>query len=177
MTHSELLVALMDKIPKMNAFDVDILEDIIAGLALKDNSLYDFYKEVITSSQFVDIALIEKIAKKYSVPNMYRSHIDNRFEEFKMNIKSVCVENKNLVLNGKQAGLDPSKWFKDKKPMFASTEKMVIERVGGIESICNSIMNVGYFDYLKTIFESAATDVSKIKYAQMMTKAIEHKNE
>ena len=168
MTHSELLAALVDKIPKMNKFDLEILRDIIAGIALKDNSLYDFYKEVTTSNSFIDVALIKKVSEKYSVPVMYREHIDERFDKFKENLKTVCALNRKRIDSGKEPGYDPDKWLKDRKPMFSSTEKRTIEKIGGLEKLCSSMLNVGFFDYLKTLFEESATDVSKVKYALMM---------
>jgi len=168
MTHSELLAALVDKIPKMNKFDLEILRDIVAGIALKDNSLYDFYREVTTSNSFIDVALIKKISEKYSVPTMYREHIDSRFYAFKENIKTVCALNRERVKSGKKPGFNPDKWMKDGKPMFSSTEKRTIEKIGGLDKLCESMLNVGFFDYLKTLFEESATDVSKVKYALMM---------
>ncbi len=168
MTHSELLVSLIDKMPKMNIFDMEILKDIIASIALKDDSIYDFYRDITTSGSFVDIASIERIAKSYSVPSMYRTHIDRRFDDFKSNIKNICIENKLIIMDGRMPGLNPDNWFKNKKPMFASTEKLTIEKAGGIRNICDKMFNIGYFDYLKILFEKSATDVSKVKYALMM---------
>lgn len=176
MTHSELLVSLVDKMPKMNTFDMDILKDIVAGVALKEESIYEFYREVTTSGAFVDMALIERISSKYSVPSMYRKHIDSRFDLFKSNIKRVCVENKQLVEEGKNPGFNPIHWEKNNKPIFGSTERITIEKAGGLEDICQEVFNVGYFDYLKKLFESAATEVSKMKYSLIIKsqpKAIE----
>lgn len=170
MTHTELLAILMDKIPKMNEFDIEILKDIIAGIALKDSSLYDFYREITLKSDFVSIALIEEVAKKYTVPQMYRDHIDQRFNTFKNNIKIVSDKNNNMISLGEQEGINPDKWFADGKKMFSSTEKLTIEKAGGLSKIRTSLTNVGYFEYLRKLFEGSATDVSKVKYALMMKK-------
>jgi len=177
MTHNELLVILIDKMPNMNVFDIEILKDIVAGIALKGDSLYDFYRELTTSGEYLDVALVKKIAEKYSVPKMYKEHIDSRFLLFKENIKIVCTENAKAVLEGKRPGLNPDRWLRDKKPMFGSTEKITIKKAGGIQSICENIMHVGHFDYLKKLFEESATDVSKVKYALIMkkNKELEHK--
>ncbi len=177
MTHNELLVILMDKMPNLNVFDIDILKDIVAGIALKENSLYDFYRELMTSGEYLDIALVKKIAEKYSVPRLYKKHIDDRFAKFKENIKIVCIENTKALNNGKRPGLNPDRWLRDKKPMFGSTEKITIEKAGGLESVCKNMMHVGHFDYLRTLFEESATDVSKVKYALIMSKhkELEHK--
>ena len=168
MTHNELMAALVDKMPKMNTFDLEILKDIIAGIALRENSIYDFYRDVTTSGSFIDISTIQKISKNYTVPSMYREHIDTRFDMFKENVKIVCYENSKLVSHGKRPGFDPNKWLRNKKPMFGSTEKITIDKANGLDNICNGIMNVGQFDYLKKLYEESATDVSKVKYALMM---------
>lgn len=165
MTHSDLVDVLADKISKMNEFDMDILEDIVAGIALKDDSLYQFYRELTTCGRYLDIALVKEISEKYSVPSLYRSHVDKRFDLFKENIKIVCTKNKELVSDHKRPGLIPDRWLRDKKPMFGSTEMTTIEKAGGLGSICDKFLMVGQFDYLKLLFEEAATDVSKVKYA------------
>jgi len=172
MTHNELLAILIDKMPKMNSFDVDILKDIVAGVALKDNSIYDFYRELTTSGNFLDMALIERIAKNYTVPSMYREHIENRFDSFKNNIKTVCLKNKIAVDTGKKPGYKAERWVKDSKPMFSSTERMTIDKAGGLQIMCRNIMKVGQFDFLKSLFEESATDVSKVKYALMMQSSV-----
>lgn len=168
MTHNELLATLIDKIPKMNVFDVEILKDIVAGIAKKDNSLYDFYRELSTSGEFLDIALVEKIAQKYTVPSMYREHVDKRFDLFKENLKIVTLKNKEAIADGKKEGLNPDNWVRDGVKMFGSTEKHAIEKAGGLGSIRASIMNFGYFEYLKSIFENSATEISKSKYSLIM---------
>jgi len=168
MTHKQLLEVLVNKITNMNKFDVVILKDIIAGLALKGDSIQDFYREITTCGKFLDLALIQNIAKKYSVPSLYSDHIDSRFGLFKENIKVVCSQNPQFSMENKRPVLNPGGWLRDKKPMFGSTEKATIEKAGGLEKICSQILNVGYFDYLRTLFEESATDVSKVKYALMI---------
>lgn len=168
MTHVELLFALTKKLPRLNREDGEILKGIVSGIAKKDDSLFKFYEELSTSENILSLPTIKKIAEKYSVPELYKDHIDARFNEFKINIRHVCTKNIELETIGKQPGLDPDKWKKNKRNMFSSTEKITISKAGGLGAICRSMHNVGYFDYLRKLFSEAATEVSKLKYSLLM---------
>jgi len=169
MTHIELLSALMKKLPRLNREEGEVLKNIVSEIAKKDNSLFEFYEEVTTEKDILSLPVIKRIAEKYSVPELYKDHIRERFLEFKQNIMMVCDTNKNLVSKGRSPGLDPDKWMKGGVSLFSSTEKKTIETAGGLEMICRSIHNVGYFDYLFKLYKKSATEVSKIKYSLLMS--------
>jgi hypothetical protein len=168
MTHVELLFALTKKLPRLNREEGEILKNIVSGIGKKDDSLFRFYEELSTTDGILNLATIKRIAEKYSVPNLYKDHISSRFSEFKENIRAVCNKNNELSASGRRPGLDPDKWVKNKRSMFSSTEKITISKAGGLDTICHSIHNVGYYDYLKKLFMEAATEVSKLKYSLLL---------
>ena len=180
MTHVELLFALTKKLPRLNREEGEILKNIVSGIGKKDDSLFKFYEELSTTDGILNLASIKRIASKYSVPELYKDHISRRFDEFKENIRAVCNRNNEMSAAGRRPGIDPDKWMKNKRSMFSSTEKITISKAGGIEKICQSIHNVGYYDYLRRLFSEAATEVSKLKYSLLLKESkdlIEYKNE
>jgi len=172
MTHFELLAILKKKLPKLNRPENQILKETIAGLGDKDNSLYRFYKELSTNGYFLDLANIEKVAKNYSVPILYKDLINSRFDKFKLNLKSICQKNQILIDEGKKPGYDPTKWIINGRNMFQTTEEKTINHVGGIEAISKSIYTIGYFDYLKKVFLESATETSRLKYSLLLSEDI-----
>jgi hypothetical protein len=168
MTHVELLFALTKKLPRLSREEGEILKNIVSGIAQKGDSLFKFYEELTTTESILSLPVIKRISEKYSVPSLYKGHINERFSEFKKNIRAVCVKNKELADNSRAPGLDPDKWLKNKRAMFGSTEKITIENAGGIETICKNIHGIGYFDYLSKIFSEAATEVSRLKYSKLL---------
>jgi len=167
MKHIELLSIIQDRL-KLDKIDEKILKDIIAGLADKDDSIFEFYTKLTTAAEYITLPLVKKLAEDYSVPKMYEDHIEKRFEEFKANLKTVYTLNCKSKEEGRSPGYIPSKWLKSKAPMFGSTELMTIDKVGGLESIGEGMFTVGYFDYLKKIFKESATDISKLKYSNLI---------
>ncbi len=168
MTHIELLTLLMKKIPRLTREEGEILKNIVSRIANKNNSIFDFYEEISTSEGIVSLYRVKTVALKYSVPTLYKEHIESRFDTFRKNIRIVASMNSELGASGKALAFDPDKWMKNKLRMFSSTEKMVIESAGGLEIICNSVHNVGYFDYLKKLFTNSATEISRLKYTSLM---------
>ncbi len=168
MTHIELLTLLVKKIPRLTREEGEILKSIVSKIADKDNSIFNFYEEVSTSDGIMSLYKMKKLSEKYSVPELYKGHIDSRFDNFRKNLRIVTSRNTELKRLVRPLALDPDKWTKNKLRMFSSTEKMVIDEAGGLSNICDSIHNVGYFDYLRKLFADAATEVSRLKYTSLM---------
>ena len=169
MTHSELFFTIEERMAGLNEYESDALMEIVSKVADKGDSLRQFYIEVITANEYPNLPEIKKIAEKYSVPKLYASHINKKFNSFLDNIRIVCKENENRILSNKKPGLDPTKWTKNKVPMFSSTEKLTITKAGGLQKICKGITTSGYSDHLEQLFKEAAVEVSKIKYAKLIT--------
>ena len=179
MDHRELYKIFLKMLGKdMNTYDRDILKNIIAGLADKDDSLVRFYEDVTTSGKFIELSLLKNIAQNYSVPTIYEDHIQERFSKFKANLKIVYATNSSRKDSGLKQGFITEKWMKDKKPMFGSTESLTIETAGGLKKIAQGMHNSGYFEYLFKLYEQSATNVSKVKYSLLIkstANAIEYK--
>ena len=169
MTHSELFFAIKEKMVGLNEYESDALMDIISKVADKGDSLRRFYIEVITSAEYPNLPTIKKIAEKYSVPKLYAAHINKKFNNFLSNIHIVCKENNDRIFKGLKPGEDPDKWLKNGVPMFGSTEKLTINKAGGLIKICSGIHTSGYTDYLEQLFQESAVDVSKVKYAKLIS--------
>lgn len=168
MTHIELLTLLVKKMPKLTREEGEILKNIVSKIAIKGDSLFEFYEELCTTNGILNLSTVKEISQKYSVPELYKDHIHSRFNEFRKNIRIVSSRNAILKQNGKPMALDPEKWTKNKLRMFASTEKMVIEKAGGLEEIGLHIHDIGYFDYLEKLFLESAIDISRIKYSSLL---------
>jgi len=167
-THSDVFFALKEKFVGINELESDALMEIVSSVGDKGDSLRRFYIEVITSSKYLDLPTVKTISDKYSVPKLYASHISSKFDNFVTSIRLVCKENASRKMSGKPIGENPDGWTKNGVPMFGSTEKLTINKAGGLAKICGAMNTPGYTDHLEDLFKESATDVAKIKYAKLI---------